>query len=124
MSHEELNIDIKVERSGESIIFRLQGALDIATSPSLRAVLIEEVNEHKHTVVVDLSQLEFIDSTGLGALIGAQRRSLEQGGQVCLVVSEGPIMRLLQITGLIAIFGVYPTIEAALNGENRIPAAI
>jgi len=125
MSHEELNIDIKTERSGESIIFRLRGALDIATSPTIRAALLEEVTEHRHKVVVDLTQLNFLDSTGLGALIGAQRRALERGGEhLRLVVTEGPISRLLNITGLMEVFAVYPSVETALNGENRVPATL
>jgi anti-sigma B factor antagonist len=122
MSHDELSIDIKSERNGEMVVFRLRGSLDLATAPSVRAALLEEAGQSKHDVIVDLSQLEFLDSTGLGALIGAQRRAIEQGAQVRLVVSEGPISRLLNITGLIRVFSVYHTLDSALKDQDRVAA--
>jgi len=125
MSHDELSINITTSHEGETVIFKLTGSLDLATSPSVRAALLEETGEgKKHDVIVDLTGLEFLDSTGLGALIGAQRRALEGGAEVRLVVTEGPIARLLNITGLVRVFGVYPSVEAALAGRDKIVAPL
>lgn len=124
MSHDELSIDIKSEHDGKAVVFRLRGSLDLATSPSIRAALLEAANGGKHDIVVDLTQVEFLDSTGLGALIGAHRRALEHGGRVRLVVNDGPIARLLNITGLIRIFAVYDTLEAALDGRDPLAASL
>lgn len=124
MSHDALSVDIKSEHGGDAIVYRLRGSLDVATAPSLRAALIEAANEGKHDIIVDLSQLEFLDSTGLGALIGAHRRALEHGGCVRLIVSDGPIQRLLTITGLMRIFAVYATMEAALADRDRLVASL
>jgi anti-sigma B factor antagonist len=125
MSHDELSINITTSHEGETIVFKLTGSLDLATSPSVRAALLEETGEgKKHDVIVDLTGLEFLDSTGLGALIGAQRRALENSAEVRLVVSEGPIARLLNITGLVRVFGVYPSLEAALAGRDKIVAPL
>ncbi|MEO6913590.1 MAG: STAS domain-containing protein [Candidatus Baltobacteraceae bacterium] len=124
MTHDELSVDIKIEHSGDSAVFRLRGCLDLATSPSLRAALLESANEGKHEIIVDLTQLEFIDSTGLGALIGAHRRATENGGRVGLIVAEGPIQRLLNITGLIRVFGVYADLESALKDQTRLAGSI
>src|ERR1700756_440371 len=120
MSHDELSIDIKNEAG--AAIFRLRGSLDVATSPSVRAALMETASEGNHEIVVDLTKLEFLDSTGLGALIGAHRRALENGGKVRLAVGEGAIARLLNITGLIRIFPVYTTLEDAINENDRVTA--
>lgn len=120
MTNEELSVSIATERNGGAIIFRLRGSLDIATSPSVRAALLEEAGDGKQEIIVDLTDLEFLDSTGLGALIGAQRRALEQGGHVRLVVSEGPIARLLNITGLVRVFSVYHSLDAALSDQDRV----
>jgi anti-sigma B factor antagonist len=98
--------------------------LDLATAPSLRAALVEAANEGKHDIIVDLTELEFLDSTGLGALIGAHRRALENNGRVRLIVREGPIQRLLNITGLMRIFAVYASLDAALNDRDRIVASL
>jgi len=125
MSHDELSIKITTSHEGETVVFKLTGSLDLATSPSVRAALLEETGEgKKHDVIVDLTGLEFLDSTGLGALIGAQRRALENDSEVRLVVSEGPIARLLNITGLVRVFGVYPSLEAALAGRDKIVAPL
>ena len=124
MSHDELSIDIKSEHNGTALIFRLKGSLDLATSPTVRAALLEAANDGKHEIIVDLTHVEFIDSTGLGALIGGHRRALESGGGVCLVVTDGPISRLLNITGLIRVFKVYATTEAALEDEGRLAGPI
>lgn len=122
MSHDELSIDIK--NDGDLTVYRLRGSLDLATSPSVRAALMEAASEGKHDLVVDLTKLEFLDSTGLGALIGAHRRALEHGGKVRLAVGEGPIARLLNITGLIRVFPVYATLEDAVGDNGRITASI
>ena len=119
-----MNIDdlnIHVQTTGEdTLIFDLQGSLDIATSPTVRAALLDAAERGQHRIVVDLSRLDFIDSTGLGALLGSQRRSKENNGEVRLVAREGQILRLLRITGLLSVFGVYNTLDDAVAGRNQI----
>jgi anti-sigma B factor antagonist len=101
-------------------VFELSGSLDIATSPTVRASLLEASGRGDHRLIVDLTLVEFLDSTGLGALIGAQRRANEVGGELRLVVKEGQIVRLLRITGLLKIFAVYPTLDDAVNDGARV----
>ncbi|MBV8246588.1 MAG: STAS domain-containing protein [Candidatus Eremiobacteraeota bacterium] len=124
MPHDELSIDIKVEHEGSAVVFKLHGSLDIATAPTVRAALLEAANEGRHEIVVDLRGIEFLDSTGLGALIGGHKRALENGGAVRLVVSEGIILRLLTITGLMDVFSVYPSVESALENVNRLAGTL
>jgi anti-sigma B factor antagonist len=123
LSYEELHIDLSTATDGRTLIFRLRGSFDIATAPSVRAALTDASDE-KRDVVVDLTGLEFLDSTGLGALIGAHRRATEGGGSLRLIASEGPILRLLNITGLIRVLAVYPSLEDALADRARIVATI
>jgi anti-sigma B factor antagonist len=123
MAHDELSIDIKSENQGETLVYRLRGSLDIATSPSVRAALLE-AGEGNADIVVDLTGLEFIDSTGLGALIGAHRRALEHHGRVRLVASDGPILRLLNITGLVRVFSVFDTVHDALRDQSAAAAPL
>jgi anti-sigma B factor antagonist len=124
MTHDELNIDFKSDEEGARLLFKLRGSLDLATAPTVRAALSEATEKGTHDLVVDLTQLEFLDSTGLGVLIGAHRRAAEHGGSLRLVVPEGPILRLLNITGLIAVFAAYHTMEDALARRERLSAAI
>jgi anti-sigma B factor antagonist len=101
-------------------VFELSGSLDIATSPTVRASLTEASERGDHRIIVNLSDVEFLDSTGLGALIGAQRRAKEYNGDVRLVAKEGQILRLLRITGLLKVFAVYPTLDDALHDGARV----
>lgn len=120
MAHEALSVDIKPEHDGDAIVYRLKGSLDFETAPSLRAALMEAADEGKHDIVVELAHLEFLDSSGLGALIGAHKRALEHEGRVRLIISPGPIERLLTITGLMNVLAVYPSIDAALEDRDRL----
>lgn len=123
MTHDELNIDVKSEDGGSRLVFALRGSLDLATAPTVRAALTEATEKGTHDLIVDLSQLEFLDSTGLGVLIGAHRRTAERVGSFRLVASEGSILRLLNITGLIAVFAVYRTLEDAQHDRGRVSAS-
>ncbi|MGH7728316.1 MAG: STAS domain-containing protein [Vulcanimicrobiaceae bacterium] len=120
MSTEGLTIDIGAAPDGAAKLFSLAGNFDIATSPSVRAALVAAAERDEHDIIVDLSQVEFLDSTGLGALIGAHKRAAEHHGSVRLVVREGQIVRLLRITGLLDVFDVYPSVAAALCGEGKL----
>ena len=111
--HEDLSIHVRV--IDEIEVFELTGSLDIATSPTVRAALISASERGGHQIIVDLTRVDFLDSTGLGALIGGQRRAREFDGEVRLVAKEGQILRLLRITGLLKVFAVYPTLEVAVK---------
>lgn len=117
--HNLEDLSIHVRTVDGTQVFELTGSLDIATSPAVRAALVSASERGDHRLIVDLQRVDFLDSTGLGALIGAQRRAKEFGGEVRLVAKEGQILRLLRITGLLKVFAVYPTLEdAAQNGQR------
>ncbi len=120
MSQDTLSIDVTSTTDGAVQLFALGGSLDLASSPTLRAALMEAADRDKHEIVVDLTHLEFLDSTGLGALIGAHKRAAEHDGSVRLVAHEGQILRLLRITGLLDVFAVYPTVDAAIADDARL----
>lgn len=116
--HEDLSIHVHV--AGDMQVFELTGSLDIATSPTVRAALASASERGSHRLVVDLINVDFLDSTGLGALIGGQRRAKEFNGEVRLVAKEGQILRLLRITGLLKVFAVYATLDEALKDGQRV----
>lgn len=117
-THEDLSIHIHVVEGLH--VFELTGSLDIATSPAVRAALTNASEQGDHRLIVDLTKVDFLDSTGLGALIGGQRRAKEFAGEIRLVAKEGQILRLLRITGLLKVFAVYPTLEDALKDGARV----
>ena len=108
--------DISVTRtSGEHAeIIAVAGEIDIATYGQLRAELIKAVDEGTGSVVVDMEGVGWIDSTGLGTLVGALKRARDKHGTVQVAAAPGRIARHFQVTGLARLFGMHATVEVAL----------
>ena len=87
--------------AGSTIVIDVAGELDIATAPQLREVLLELViGQGSQTVVLDLSALEFVDSTGLGLIVGLRRRLVATGGELVLWRPTNRVARVIEISGL------------------------
>ncbi len=77
-----------------------EGDLDISTAPALRAVLKDAYLEEKANIILHFDQLKYIDSTGLGVIIGAYGRMKENGNSIALCNPRDNILKLLRITNL------------------------
>lgn len=92
----------------------LSGEVDIYTAPQFKECLLELLDSGVRRLVVDLSQITFIDSTALGVLIGGVRRVHSSGGAMTIVVTTRPVERVLSITGLDRVFSMHATRDEAL----------
>lgn len=101
-------------RDGVSVIAPY-GEIDVATAPGLRDHLDKVIRRESGPVVVDLTSVTFIDSTGLGVLIGAQKRCDEAEREMRVVVSEPRIRKVFEITGLTDYFAMHDSLEPALE---------
>jgi anti-sigma B factor antagonist len=95
-------------------IVRMTGELDIATAPELRAHLLMLFENGQVTLTVDLDELEFIDSSGLGVLLGALKRARAQEGEISLICSNELVLKVLSITGLNSVFPLYNSVASLL----------
>lgn len=102
------------ERDGWTVV-GVGGEVDVATAPGLRARLIDLINEGHHRLVVDLSWVDFIDSTGLGVLIGALKRVRSHDGVLLLVIDDPRVHKLFDITGLDQVFTIHPSLHEAVG---------
>ena len=100
-------------RDGLGLV-EVSGEVDIYTAPRFKDDLVAIVDEGAIDVVVDLSRVDFIDSTALGVLIGGIKRLHPLGGRLALVAATRPVTRVLDITGLAKVFAVHPTREEAV----------
>jgi len=108
----DLSLNVS-EREGWAIL-SVGGEVDVATAPRLREQLIDLVNGGQHRIVVDLSDVEFLDSTGLGVLVGALKRVRTQDGDLALVCTESRILKVFEITGLTKVFTMYESVDEAV----------
>jgi anti-sigma B factor antagonist len=107
-----LEIEVDDNAHGYTLC-RPVGELDAYTVTSFREALGGLA--HRPKVVIDLSEVPFMDSAGLGALIGGIRRAREHGGEVAVACSRSTLTRLLHTTGFDRIVPVTETIEAAVS---------
>lgn len=101
------------KETGSALVIDVQGEVDMFTAPKLREEMIQAIEQGNHTIVVDLRKVSFMDSTGLGVLVAGFKRVKEHSGQLSLVCREGPVRRVLSITGLNNVFSVHDSLEAA-----------
>lgn len=101
------------ERDGYNIVTVI-GEIDLHTAPDLRTCLADLVLQGRVEIVVDLTALDFIDSSGLGVLVGALNRARAAGGTVDLVIARESITKLFRITGLVKVFEIDQSLEEAV----------
>jgi anti-sigma B factor antagonist len=107
-----------VERMNGAVIVRLVGELDLYNAPEVRTTLLEVCAEQPERLVVDLGEVDFVDSTTLGVLIEA--RTKLENRQSFLLASPGlETHRALRISGLDQHLSVHETVESALAAEVR-----
>ncbi len=118
-----MELSLATHTHGDHTVLEVGGEVDVYTAPRLRERLIELVDGGATSVVVDLGRVDFLDSTGLGVLVGALKRLRAAGGGLVLVCDKEPLLKIFRITALDQVFPLFPTVEAATGGDPAGPAA-
>jgi anti-sigma B factor antagonist len=106
---------IEKERPREGVVLlSIHGETDLHVANEVRNHLGAAISEGTSSLVVDLSGVTFIDSMGVGALLGGMKRLQAKGGEFRLVVPESGIRRIFEMTLLDRVFALHPTREEAL----------
>lgn len=104
---EIMNLEVRTRELNDRIaIVELQGEMDVYTTPQAKDVMLSLVEKGYHHLIVDLQRAEYLDSTGLGMLVGTLKRLREQGGDLHLVAPSARVRRLLEITRLVNVFPI------------------
>ena len=77
----------------------------------LRELLIDLVSKDNHQLIVNLERVEFLDSTGLGVLVGGLKRVRAHDGSLNLVCTQERMLKLFRVTGLTKAFGIHETVD-------------
>jgi anti-sigma B factor antagonist len=117
-------VELSVTRQGSAAIpvVAVSGEVDVYAAPALKDGLSELLQEGS-SVVVDLTEVGFLDSTGLGALVAARTTAAEQGAALPLVCTHQRILKLFTITGLDGVFRIHDSVDSALAGLNATAGA-
>ncbi|MEE9904826.1 MAG: STAS domain-containing protein [Chlorobium sp.] len=98
--------------SGITIV-ELCGTIDASTAPELQRH--QAISDPTQTIVIDLARLDFLDSSGLGAIIGAARRKEESGANMLLSCMNQKVRRVFDITGTVRLFHIFDETAAAID---------
>jgi anti-sigma B factor antagonist len=97
-------------------VLPLKGEIDLHVSPSVTASLNEIINKKPERMVVDLSDVSYIDSAGLAALIEAMQKVEGSGGKFMLAGLQETVRSIFEISRLDQVFQIFPDVDAALAG--------
>lgn len=99
---------------GRTRVIEVDGQIDLYSAPQFKERTLRVIDAGAERVIVDLSRVSFMDSTGLGVLVGARKRLSAANGDLLLVVADPEIDRLFEITGLDGVFQIYRSRDDAL----------
>jgi anti-sigma B factor antagonist len=111
------HLDLHVTTAAGYTVVEVAGDIDLASAPELRTCLHQTINTGSRRLVVDLRQVDFIDSMGSGVLVGAHRRLRGLDGSLQLVAADGLVLRVLRLTSLDRVVPLHATLADALGGE-------
>ena len=116
-----MELTVTSRQEGARTVISVSGEIDVYTAPSLRERLNELVASGHYDLVVDMEGVEFLDSTGLGVLVGGLKRVRSHDGTLRLVCAQEKILKVFRITGLTKVFPIHGTLQEALAEEAGGP---
>lgn len=117
-----LSMDLNIRHSEDQVVVALRGELDVADAASAASALIA-LAARNCKIIVDLAGLEFIDSSGLAALVLARRHARQAGGDLLLAAPQRQVLRLLTLTRLIEVFAVHACVDKVASSAECSTAA-
>jgi anti-anti-sigma factor len=115
-----ISVDLSIRECDGQVIVALRGALDVADAVSVAAALTA-VAARQRDIVIDLAGLEFIDSSGVAALVRGRRQARYAGGELLLAAPQPQVLRVLTLTRLLDVFPVHASVAEAVGGAGRSP---
>ena len=112
----DMDLQIKVRKVKDIPVMDLSGEVDAYTCSRLREAMIEVIDDGGSDLVVNMKDVEYIDSSGLGTLVGGLKRVSERQGTIAVCGTNSQIKKVFDITGLIKVFPLYSDEEEAVKG--------
>ncbi len=110
-----MDLAVQVNEQDGWAVVQVHGDVDMTTAPRLREQVIRVIVDGQPRVVLDLQGVDFIDSTGLGVVVGLLKRARTQGGDLRLVSTRSSLRKVLELTALDQALPLADTVEAAIS---------
>ena len=109
-----MDLTLSTREVDGTTIVAVGGEIDVYTAPKLRDRITELVAEGIYTIVVDMESVEFLDSTGLGVLVGGLKKVRAHDGSLELICTQDRLLKIFRITGLAKVFVIHDSADGAL----------
>jgi anti-sigma B factor antagonist len=108
-------LELEVDKKADWHVLTVRGEVDITTTPRVRAQLISLLSDGNPQVIVDLEGVDFLDSSGLGALVAGLKLARSRAGEMRIVCEhQRSVRKVLEVTGLERVLDRYDSVAAAL----------
>jgi anti-sigma B factor antagonist len=112
---ETVDLSLQTREVDSRTIVEVGGEIDVYTAPKLRDKITELVGEGHHDLVIDMEGVDFLDSTGLGVLVGGLKKVRAYDGSMELICSQDRLLKIFRITGLAKVFTIHDSEAEALG---------
>ena len=113
-----MDLTLSTRTEGDRTVVAVAGEIDVYTAPKLREQLIDLVTTGSYHLIVDMEGVDFLDSTGLGVLVGGLKRVRAHDGSLRLVCTQERILKIFRITGLTKVFPIHASVDEAARGDR------
>lgn len=108
-----MDLTLSTREVDGTTIVSVGGEIDVYTAPRLRDRITELVADGHYQIVIDMEAVEFLDSTGLGVLVGGLKKVRAHDGSLELICTQDRLLKIFRITGLAKVFAIHGSTEAA-----------
>ena len=113
-----MDLTLSTREADGTTVVAVGGEIDVYTAPRLRDKFTELVAAGSYDIIVDMQNVEFLDSTGLGVLVGGLKRVRAHDGSLRLVCTQERILKIFRITGLTKVFPVHSSVAEAVAAQD------
>ena len=110
-----MDLTLSTHEADGTTVVAVGGEIDVYTAPRLRDKFTELVAAGSYDIIVDMQNVEFLDSTGLGVLVGGLKKVRAHEGSMELICSQDRLLKIFRITGLAKVFTIHESESAALG---------
>jgi anti-sigma B factor antagonist len=110
-----VDLSLRTREVDSRTIVAVGGEIDVYTAPKLRDKISELVGDGHYDLVIDMENVDFLDSTGLGVLVGGLKKVRAHDGSMELICSQDRLLKIFRITGLAKVFTIHESESGALG---------